>query len=320
MLKQLKSDRNSEQLIDQFYQDYKTFNLGTLKKEIKLSRLTTINIGGSAKILIEPYNQRCLIKTVKLLNQYKVNYAVLGNGSNMLVSDKGYNGVLISLKNFKNVVFKRGTVSVGAGHSLVKLAHLCLKKGLSGLEFAVGIPGTLGGALFMNAGAFNSDISSVTEKIIYIDGEGEVRTLNPVDADYGVRHSVFQKRNWIIIGACLHLRNKNEPEISKLMEKYDSYRKITQPYNRPSLGSVFFPPPKGYAGELIEKINLKGHRIGGIEISQKHGNHFVNIGDANADDFLQMINYVNKMLMKQYGIILGTEIQFLGINKDRRNQ
>lgn len=295
-----------------FFNEYSKLNLGDINKNIKLSDLTTIKIGGPAEILIEPYNKETLIKSVKLLLKYNLEYTVIGNGSNLLAGDKGYSGVLIRLKNLKKTSFLENDIYVEGGYSLVKLSHLCANKGLSGLEFASGIPATIGGAVYMNAGAFSSEISNVLRKIEFIDDYGNLREILAEDANYSVRTSIFQDKKWIIVAAYLKLEPKNKSEIYELMSKCKEYRQNTQPYNCASIGSVFFPPPKEYAGSLIEELKLKGFKIGGIEISEKHANHFINRGNASGKDFLEMMEHVNKLLLESYGVYLASEVKTIG--------
>lgn len=292
-------------------------NIGTVKEHEPLANHTSMKIGGPADILIEPSSIENLKKAVEAIKETGVNWTVIGRGSNLLVSDKGIEGAVIKLGSGMDDLKMEGTtVTAYAGLSLVNFAITISRKGLSGLEFAGGIPGSVGGAVYMNAGAHGSDISKILEKAYVLFEDGSLEWLSKEAMKFSYRTSVLQKeRPGIVVAAVFQLKEGNKEEIVAELQKNKDYRKETQPYNYPSCGSVFRNPLPDHAGNLIEKSGLKGHQIGGAQISELHGNFIVNKGDATAEDVLGLIQHVKDTVMDLHGVKMETEVEIIGRKK-----
>ncbi|MFC4798125.1 UDP-N-acetylmuramate dehydrogenase [Neobacillus sp. GCM10023253] len=289
-------------------------NIGKVKINEPLAHHTTIKIGGPADIFIEPSSVENLQKVMEVIRNHHLNWRAIGRGSNLLVSDKGIEGVVLKLGNGIDSLEINGTeITVGGGHSLVSLSTLISKKGLSGLEFASGIPGSVGGAVYMNAGAHGSDISKVLTKahILFLDGSME--WLSNEELEFSYRTSILQnKRPGIVVEAVFQLEAGEKNSIVAQMQKNKDYRKETQPWNFPCAGSIFRNPLPNYAGKLIEVAGLKGFSIGGAKISEMHGNFIVNAGNATAGDVLALIQHVKDTIYHLYQIKMETEVEIIG--------
>lgn len=300
--------------MEKFLTELKSLNVGLVKENEPLSSHTTIKIGGPADLFIEPTSIENLEKVMELVQKYKVNWRVIGRGSNLLVSDKGIEGVVIKLGEKLNQLEISDTrIKVGAGYSLISLAMAAGKKGLSGLEFASGIPGSVGGAVYMNAGAHGSDISKILTKARILFADGTLAWLNNEEMEFSYRTSILQKkRPGIVVEAVFQLIAGNREEIIAAMQKNKDYRKETQPWNFPCAGSIFRNPLPLYAGKLVQDSGLKGYKIGGAQISTMHGNFIVNAGDAKAEDVLQLIEYVQSTIFDKYHVKMETEVEIIG--------
>ncbi len=263
-------------------------NVGRVLVNEPLARYTTMKIGGPADILIVPKHVTSIEKTLQLVKQYKTKWTVIGRGSNLLVSDKGIEGVVIRLgEGLDHLEVENHRVRVGGGYPLIKLSTLLSRQGLAGLEFASGIPGSVGGAVYMNAGAHKSDISNVLSKALILFENGTIEWLMNREMEFSYRTSVLQtKRPGIVLEAEFQLQVGKREEIVKNMQKNKDYRRETQPWNHPCAGSVFRNPLPEFAGNLVEKAGLRGYQIGGAQISEMHGNFIVNTGGASAQDVL----------------------------------
>ena len=286
--------------------------IGTIKTNINLSNYTTYKVGGNAKVLVYPKNIIKLIELLKEIKSKKIKYKILGNGSNLIFSDKEFDGILIKLDNINDISFNDTIIKVGAGYNLVKLAYEAYKHSLTGLEFASGIPGTVGGAVFMNAGAYKSDMGYVVSEIKVITPNNEIKTLYNKDLKYKYRTS-FLKDNpeYICIEATIVLRHGDKALIKELMEERRQKRLMSQPLEYPSAGSVFRNPEGDFAGRLIEDCNLKGKKIGGAEVSQKHANFIINKDKATASDVKELIDYVHDTVLEKHNIYLKIEQEFV---------
>jgi UDP-N-acetylmuramate dehydrogenase len=305
-----------ENTIDALLRELNEYQVGTVKKDEELARHTTMKIGGPADLFIEPTSIEGLKKTMQLVQKYRVNWRTIGRGSNLLVSDQGIEGVVIKLgNNLKDMKLDGTQLTVGAGYSIVALAVLISKKGLSGLEFASGIPGSVGGAVYMNAGAHGSDISKILTDAHILFEDGSLQWLSIDEMEFSYRTSVLQKkRPGIVVEARFQLTEGDKEQIVAVMQKNKDYRKVTQPYDSPCAGSIFRNPLPHFAGKLIEEAGLKGFQIGGAQISEMHGNFIVNAGNAKAFDVLQLIQYVKKTIMEKYNIQMETEVEIIGKN------
>ncbi|MGM0873566.1 MAG: UDP-N-acetylmuramate dehydrogenase [Bacillota bacterium] len=296
------------------YDELKNANIGKVLKNEPLSKHTTIKIGGPADILIEPSSSENLANALKIIKNHGVNWRAIGRGSNLLVADKGIEGVVIKLGNGMDDIELDGeTLTVGGGYSIIKLATIISKKGLSGLEFASGIPGSIGGAVYMNAGAHGSDMSKILVKALVLFEDGSVEWLTNEELEFSYRTSILQeKKPGICIGAVIKLQKGEKEDIVSIMQKNKDYRRDTQPWNYPCAGSIFRNPLPKYAGQLVEEAELKGHQIGGAKISDMHGNFIVNAGGATAQDVLDLIGFVKKTILEKYGVKMETEVEIIG--------
>lgn len=283
------------------------------KKNISLKGFTTFNIGGKAKYFFTAESKEELLKAVFAAKKIKLPFFILGRGSNILVSDKGYKGLVVKIKNDELKV-KKFEITAGAGLSLGRLLVLAASNGLSGIEWLVGIPGTVGGAIYGNAGGFGKSMKDVVKKVEILDSKSlKLKTYNLKDCRFSYRESVFKKnKNLIILSTVLKLRKSPKSKIKGKIKEYLNYRKERQPLNFPSAGSVFKNPVGFSTGELIEKCGLKGRRIGNIKISEKHANFIVNLGNGQAKDVKKLINLTKASVKNKFKINLKEEIQYLG--------
>ncbi len=274
---------------------------------------TTFKIGGNAPLYIEVYKPSQLSEIVRLCAEKNVKYFLLGNGSNLLISDKGIDYVVIRLKgDFKSInILDSTTIYCGAGASLASLCREAENNGMSGLEFAWGIPGTVGGAAFMNAGAYGGEMKDVVYSVHHIDKEGKLGTIKSSDLDFSYRHSVYKENGYIIIGITLKLKVDNKISIRNKMDDFMDRRKSKQPLEYPSAGSVFKRPEGNFAGTLIEQCGLKGKTIGGAQVSEKHAGFIINVGGATCSDVEQLIEHIQSTVKEKTGYVLEREIIFL---------
>ena len=279
------------------------------KEEISLKNYNTYKINTNAKFLVYPSNEKELILILKKLKEDKIKYFILGNGSNIIFSMDYYDGVIIKLDNLNQVEYYDDTVTVGAGCLLSKIALETVKKGYSGLIFATGIPGTVGASTAMNAGAYNSDMSNVVKSVKVLNENNEIITLNNKELMYTYRDSYLKfHKNLIVLSTTFKLtKDENIEDMKKQIEERCKKRIATQPLNEPNAGSVFRNPDNMYAGELIEKSNLKGYNINGAEISTKHANFIVNKGGATGKDIIELIKKVQKEIKEKYNVDLKLE-------------
>jgi len=287
--------------------------IGEVRENEPMSRHTTWKIGGPADLLIVPSTEEELEAALRLCARHGFPWSVLGRGSNTLVSDKGIRGAVIKLgEGFDDARFEGETVIAGASYSFVKLSVMAGKEGLTGLEYAGGIPGSVGGAVYMNAGAHGSDISRILQSasVVWEDGSREV--LSNEEMKFSYRHSLLQERRGIITRAVFRLANGDRKEIAAAMATYKDRRRRTQPLQMACAGSVFRNPPNDYAARLIEAAGLKGLREGNAEVSRLHANFIVNHGGAKAEDVLALIKRVQQTIEQKNGITLVPEVLLMG--------
>ena len=282
-------------------------NDGDIKENVSLKTLTTLKVGGISKYVFYPKDVTSLKKALTLFKENNINYKIFGNGSNIIPSDKIYDGVIIKLSSLNNLKIEDEVIEVEAGYSLMKLAKEVIKLGLSGLEWACGIPGTIGGAVYMNAGAYKQDMSFVLEKITVLDENMNIVTLNKDELDFSYRHSRLMEENLICLSATLKLEKKDISLIEEVVNKRKEKRMETQPLEYPSAGSVFRNPFNDFAGRLVEECNLKGKQIGGAMISLKHANFIINKDNATGKDVLDLINLAKKEVKEKVNIELKQE-------------
>ncbi len=278
-----------------------------------MNRHTTFQIGGPADIVVYPTRRREICDLVQLCRAEHIPYTALGNGSNILVSDAGIRGLVILTDRMHRItVGNDGLIEAWAGAPLSRVATLAKNHHLSGMEFAFGIPGSMGGAVYMNAGAYNRQISNVITQTEYVDDTGKLCILTGDEHKFGYRTSFFKNTQHIIVKTHLQLTPGNQAQISDLMKQYTQARKEKQPLELPSAGSAFKRPEGHFAGKLIEDCGLKGRRVGGAEVSVKHAGFIVNVGGAKASDVLELVNIVKTEVMDKFGIELEPEIKFIG--------
>lgn len=299
--------------MEEFLEVVKNENLGRIKEKEPLANHTTWRIGGPADVLIEPDSIDDLVRLIELIQKWEIPWRVIGRGSNLLVDDGGLEGVVLKLgKGLDHLEVNGDIVHVGGGYPLVKLATLLSRKGLSGLEFAGGIPGSVGGAVFMNAGAHGSDISKILKEARVLFPDGRLEWIKTEEMDFSYRTSRLQKEQGICVEAIFQLVQGNKEEITASMQANKDYRRETQPWKHPTCGSVFRNPLPNYAGQLIEELGLKGHQIGGAQISPVHANFIVNVENAKAMDVMNLIEHVKKTIKEKHNIEIETEVEMIG--------
>ena len=275
---------------------------------------TTFQIGGPCDILVRPYDEGQVAALIQFCAVNGIRWQVIGNGSNLLAPDGGVSGVVIQIgSNFSYIrkSLKEGEIICAAGASLSAAAAFAQKEGLTGLEFAWGIPGNVGGALFMNAGAYGGEMKDIVVSADYVDGMGNARTIGFSEMQFGYRHSVFSDKDWCITKVKMQLRPGDPAEIRRTMEDLMERRKSKQPLEYPSAGSVFKRPEGNYAGALIEQCGLKGRRVGGAQVSEKHAGFIVNLGDASSRDVARLIREIQNTVEDQTGYRLECELRQL---------
>ena len=287
--------------------EIKKLKIGKVLSNVDLKKYTTYKLQEEAKGLVYPKDTESLIKLLKFLNDNDIKYKIIGNGSNLIFT-KYYDGILIKLDEFNNLKIEDNLVTVGAGYSLIKLSYKVANLGLSGLEFASGIPGNVGGAIYMNAGAYKSDMGYIVKDILVLTPDYHVITMNNKELDFHYRTSFLMKNSgFICLEVTLKLDKKEKNEILEIMEDRKQRRLETQPLEYPSAGSVFRNPENDYAGRLIEAIGYKGKSVNGAKVSEKHANFIINTGKATGKDIKKLIFEIKEKVKKEYGIDLKIE-------------
>ena len=278
-----------------------------------LSKHTTFKIGGVADFFVTPRDIPSLRLVISLCKQNDLPYYIIGNGSNLLVGDKGFRGVIIQIFNpISQVELVGDCILVEAGALLSKIANIALKHQLKGFEFAAGIPGTFGGAVMMNAGAYGSEMKGVIQSVRVLDEDGEIRTLSVDELELGYRTSILKTKPYLVIDGILRLEKGSRKEIFDLMENYNGRRVSKQPLELPSAGSTFKRPKGHYAGKLIADAGLGGLRVGDAQVSEKHCGFIVNRGNATAADVVALMRQITERVEKEYGVLLEPEVKFIG--------
>lgn len=286
--------------------------IGKLLENVSLKEYTTYKVGGNARFMIFPKNVSKLISLLKYLRKEQIPYMVLGFGSNVLFSDNPYEGVIIKLDELNEIEFEGTKVKAGSGVSLMRLAAMATRRGLSGLEFATGIPGSVGGAIYMNAGAYKSDMGYIVKEVKVLTKDLKVITMVNQEMDFHYRSSFLQKnKDYICLEATIKLKKGNKEEMEELIKERKKRRVESQPLEFPSAGSVFRNPEGNFAGQLIEELGFKGLIKGGAQISPKHANFIVNIKDAEAKDIKELIDFIKESVYEKYHIRLHVEQEFI---------
>ena len=278
-----------------------------------MSRHTTFRVGGAAKCLIKVNNKEKMKKLIPYLHMTGQNFFILGNGSNLLVGDKGYSGILVKLgEGMESVTVEGERMKISAGTLLSKAASAARENELTGMEFASGIPGTVGGAIVMNAGAYGGEMKQIVESVEVMNMEGEILVLDNDTMEFGYRKSVIKSRPFIVLETVLCLQKGKQEEISSKMEELSRLRREKQPLEYASAGSTFKRPEGYFAGKLIMDAGLRGFSIGGAKVSEKHCGFIVNSGNATAADIREVIDEVQKCVKAKFGVTLEREVIYLG--------
>ena len=278
-----------------------------------MSRHTTFRTGGPASLFLRPRTTEEIKGVIKLLKRAEVDFFILGNGSNLLVSDKGYDGVVISLSNFSDIKIEDETqVNAQAGAMNSAIASLARDNALAGFEFAAGIPGTIGGAMIMNAGAYGGEMKDITRQVQVLTPDGDIIKLDNNAMKFGYRTSAIKGKNFVVLSALLDLKKGNKDEISAQMQDLALRRKEKQPLEYPSAGSTFKRPEGYFAGKLIEDAGLRGFSVGDAAVSEKHCGFVINKGNATSTDIYELIKRVQDKVYENAGVKLEPEVIMLG--------
>ncbi|MDR2889928.1 MAG: UDP-N-acetylmuramate dehydrogenase [Lachnospiraceae bacterium] len=274
---------------------------------------TTFRVGGEAELFIKISNQDQLVKLIPFFNRLEIDYFILGNGSNVLVSDNGYQGVILQIgEHMSEVTVNGNIITAQAGVLLSKLAAIACEHGLTGMEFASGIPGTVGGGIMMNAGAYDGEMAQITQSVVIMNKAGELMELNHDTMEFGYRTSVVKNRPYIVMEVTLALTVGNKEDIKAKMEQLARQRREKQPLEYASAGSTFKRPHGHYAGKLIMDAGLRGFSIGGACVSEKHCGFVVNRGNATATDILEVIKEIQDRVYDRFDVTLEPEVICLG--------
>ena len=297
--------------------DLQAIFAGCTAKELLLeepmAKHTSFRIGGPADVLAQPANEAELAALLKRAGEHAVPVTLVGNGSNLLVRDKGIRGLVIKLSNiFSSITVEGNVLTFGSGISLAMASKKAASLSLSGLEFAVGIPGTIGGAVYMNAGAYDGEMAKVVTCVRVMDMQGKISELQASELDFAYRHTALQNSGWIVISVTVALQPGEAESIAAKMADFSQRRISKQPLELPSAGSMFKRPVGYFAGTLIEQTGLKGYTVGGAQVSQKHAGFVVNVGGATAQDVLQLISDVQSKVFAAHGVRLEPEVLVLG--------
>ena len=278
-----------------------------------MKKHTTFRIGGPADVFVMPRTIEEVSKALEICRQEQLPYFILGNGSNLLVSDQGYRGVIIQLdRNMEEITVDGTEIRAAAGALLSSIAVEARRASLAGFEFAGGIPGTLGGAVVMNAGAYGGEMKDVLKEVTVMTGDGEIRVIPASELEMGYRTSIIKKAGYLVLGATISLKKGNLEEIKALTRELSEKRTSKQPLEFPSAGSTFKRPEGYFAGKLIMDSGLRGYQIGGARVSDKHCGFVINAGDATAQDVVALMDHVTEVVREKYGVTLEPEVKFLG--------
>lgn len=273
----------------------------------------SFRIGGPARLFVEAESEKQLAAIMEVLNELGAESLVIGRGTNLLVRDEGFEGVVIHMgESFARVFVTRDTVHAEAGASLAAIASAALEHGLTGMEFAHGIPGSLGGALMMNAGAYGGEMADIVEFVRYMDADGKIREREAKDCGFSYRHSRFEEEKCVILGARLRLVPGSKEAIAARMRELSEKRIASQPLDKPSAGSTFKRPATGYAAAMIDQAGLKGYRVGGAMVSDKHAGFVVNVDNATFADVAAVMEHVQREVFARFGVMLEPEVRILG--------
>ena len=297
-----------------FFKEIEAFaGQGALLTEELLSSHTTFRVGGKADAFLSVQNEEQIKHAIKVCEKYQVPFFVLGNGSNLLVSDDGYRGLVIAIGNdMAEVTIEGNSVTAQAGALLGSVSQAAAKSGLSGMEFASGIPGTIGGAIVMNAGAYDGEMKNIVTQVKMLTREGEILTLSNEELEFGYRMSRVKKEKLIVLSVTMLLEKKEQSAIYEKMNDFSQRRREKQPLEYPSAGSTFKRPEGMFAGKLIMDAGLRGYTVGDAQVSEKHCGFVINRGNATAKEVRTVIKDVQEKVKETFGVELETEVIFVG--------
>ena len=281
-------------------------------KDIRLENYTTFKIGGPADIFVTPDDYESVAEVVIFAKRYEIPFFYLGNGSNVLVKDRGYRGIIINFSKLNKIFLDGNNIIAQSGASLKDVSNFALENSLTGLEFACGIPGTVGGASAMNAGAYYGEVKNVIESILMVNGHDEIRRVYVDELNFGYRKSLLLQENYAALEVCYSLTPGNYDTIKNRIDELTRWRTDKQPLDVPSAGSTFKRPEGHYTGKLIQDAGLKGYSLGGAQVSPKHAGFVINSNNATAEDVIELISYIKKSIKDIYGIELSPEVRIIG--------
>lgn len=297
-------------MVNKIYEDLKEIaGINNVFTDVSMKQHTTFRTGGNADYFVTVQSEENLTGLIGYLRAEKLPYYILGNGSNVLFADEGYHGVVLKTSKFDNIEVSGTVLRVGAGVILARAAHVAHKKSLTGMEFAAGIPGTVGGAVVMNAGAYGSEIKDIITGAKAVDEAGTVIFLSKEELRLGYRHSIVSERELIITEAVFELAYGDSGQIKAKMKELAGRRAEKQPLEYPSAGSTFKRPEGYFAGKLIEDAGMKGFSIGGAQVSEKHSGFVINRGNATTRDILTLIKRVQEAVYDKFGVMLEMEVK-----------
>lgn len=284
------------------------------KEQELMSRHTTFKVGGPARYYLIPENTGEVRAAIDFADERELPYMVVGRGSNLLFSDREYHGVIIEIgEHFSDMsIHLNNTVVVKSGMTLTNMASRLARMGLAGFEFAGGIPGTVGGAIVMNAGAYGGEIKDTLVEVTVMNEKGELVKLDADELELSYRHSILQEKNWIVLSGTFTFRSGSQDEIRAQIQEYNKRRREKQPLEYASAGSTFKRPEGYFAGKLIEDAGLKGYHIGGARVSDKHAGFVINTGDATASEIHSLIEHVKRKVLEKSGVMLEPEVKMIG--------
>ena len=288
-----------------------------IKIDENLKSYVNFRVGGPADILLMPSTREQVIESIKICKENNIPVFVIGNGSNLLVKDGGIRGVVILLTGVKNISVEGERIVAEAGAMLKDTSNVAMENSLTGVEFACGIPGTIGGAVFMNAGAYDGSMMDIVESVEVIDQDCNIRTLTNEELDFGYRSSAVMKNGYIVLSATLKLAHGEVKSIKDMVNELTEKRESKQPLEYPSAGSTFKRPEGYFAGKLIQDAGLKGYEMNGAAVSSKHSGFVINKGGAKAKDILNLIKHIQDEVKKQFGVELHTEVRIVGEDEDK---
>lgn len=290
----------------------KTVTKGYIHLDEPMSRHTSFRTGGPARVFIVPGDEDELTQVVKTCKENKLNFYIIGNGSNLLVPDEGFDGIIIKIgRELGDITVEGEVIHAGAGALLSKVAAVALGESLTGFEFAAGIPGSIGGAVSMNAGAYGGEMKDVVSSVRLMTYDGTVKTLTCEEMDFSYRHSVISHGDYIVLSADIALKKGNYDDIKAYMKELSDRRKEKQPLEYPSAGSTFKRPEGYFAGKLIMDAGLRGYKVGGAQVSEKHCGFVINAHDATSGDIFKLMDDVKNIVYEKFGVILEPEVKIL---------